>query len=113
MQLRRMFRALPLSFAIGAGAVTIAVAACGQPTPPPAPAAPAPDVSADHGRYLVDTHACHDCHTPAKMGPNGPEPDMSRMLSGHPETVKITAPPAMPAGGLWMSMSSATFTAWA
>ncbi len=36
------------------------------------------------GKYLVNTSGCHDCHTPFKMGPNGPEPDMSRMLSGHP-----------------------------
>ena len=28
---------------------------------------------------------CNDCHTPLRMGPNGPEPDMTRMLSGHPE----------------------------
>jgi hypothetical protein len=25
---------------------------------------------------------CNDCHTPLKMGPKGPEPDMTRMLSG-------------------------------
>lgn len=50
------------------------------------------------GAYLVTVGGCNDCHTPWKMGPNGPEPDMSRMLSGHPETVKVTAPAAAPQG---------------
>src|SRR6266545_3292144 len=40
------------------------------------------------GRYLVTVMACNDCHTPFKMGKTGPEPDMSRMLSGHPEGMK-------------------------
>src|SRR5213596_3796660 len=39
------------------------------------------------GEYLVSIMGCNDCHTPLKLGPNGPEPDMSRMLSGHPETI--------------------------
>ena len=39
----------------------------------------------ERGRYLVTTSGCHDCHTPMKMGANGPEPDMSRMLSGRPD----------------------------
>lgn len=36
------------------------------------------------GEHLVLISGCNDCHTPKKMGPNGPEPDMSLMLSGHP-----------------------------
>jgi len=39
------------------------------------------------GEYLVSIMGCNDCHTPWKMGPNGPEPDMSRFLSGHPEEI--------------------------
>ncbi len=35
---------------------------------------------AERGRYLVTIASCNDCHTPLKMGPKGPEPDMSRML---------------------------------
>ena len=30
---------------------------------------------------------CNDCHTPWTMGPEGPEPDMTRFLSGHPEQI--------------------------
>lgn len=36
------------------------------------------------GEHLVTVGGCNDCHTPKKMGPNGPEDDMSLMLSGHP-----------------------------
>ena len=35
-----------------------------------------------HGEYLVKTGGCDDCHTPWKMGDNGPEPDMTRRLLG-------------------------------
>ena len=39
------------------------------------------------GEYLVKIMGCNDCHTPWKMGPQGPEPDMTRFLSGHPEEI--------------------------
>ena len=39
------------------------------------------------GEYLVKIMGCNDCHTPWHVGPNGPEPDMTRMLSGHPEQI--------------------------
>ena len=87
--------------------------ACAQPAPaPPAPAAtPIPAMSqVERGKYIVSTSACHDCHTPVKMGPNGPEPDMSRMLSGHPESIKITQQARL--GSPWMAAGSETFTAW-
>jgi hypothetical protein len=38
----------------------------------------------EHGKYLVTAGGCDDCHTPKIFGPNGPEPDMSKRLSGHP-----------------------------
>jgi hypothetical protein len=56
----------------------------------------------ERGKYLVNGIGCNDCHTPLKMGANGPEPDMSRMLSGHPEQYRITNPAAAPAGE-WQS----------
>jgi hypothetical protein len=92
------------------------VSACaGQPAPPPqaqaTPAAPPPPSPVERGKYLVVAGGCNDCHTPMKIGPNGPEPDMSRMLSGHPETLKISKPPKLEAP--WMAAASATFTAWA
>jgi mono/diheme cytochrome c family protein len=63
------------------------------------------------GKYLVTIAGCNDCHTPMKMGPNGPERDMDRMLSGHPEQLKVDAPaPAQPEP--WGSAATHTFTAW-
>jgi mono/diheme cytochrome c family protein len=63
------------------------------------------------GKYLVSTAACMDCHTPLKMGPNGPEPDLTRMLSGHPQELQMPPAPALP-DGPWLVVSSATSTAW-
>jgi len=37
------------------------------------------------GKYLTTIGACHDCHSPKVMTPNGPEPDTTRLLSGHPQ----------------------------
>ena len=36
------------------------------------------------GQYLVSVNGCNDCHTPKTFGPHGPQPDTTRMLSGHP-----------------------------
>ncbi|MDX1584389.1 MAG: hypothetical protein R3338_12395, partial [Thermoanaerobaculia bacterium] len=47
----------------------------------------------ERGEYLVTTGACDDCHTPWIMGENGPEPDMTRRLSGHPASFVISAAP--------------------
>ena len=61
------------------------------------------------GKYLVDIMGCHDCHTPMKLGPNGPEPDMARALSGHPENVAV--PPATVPPG-YLAMIGASFTSF-
>ena len=63
------------------------------------------------GKYIVMAGGCHDCHTPWKMGANGPEPDMSVGLSGHPAAMTLPPPPA-PVGP-WIASSTATNTAWA
>jgi len=47
----------------------------------------APGHVIQRGEYLVKIMGCNDCHTPWKMGPQGPEPDMTRFLSGHPEEI--------------------------
>ena len=64
------------------------------------------------GKYLVTTAGCNDCHTPWKMGASGPEPDMSRMLSGHPEQLRMPPAPKLPEGP-WLVIASATNAAWA
>jgi hypothetical protein len=60
------------------------------------------------GEYLVTTSGCHDCHTPFIMGPNGPEPDMSRGLSGHPQDLAIEAPAQLSEPWVWASTASNT-----
>lgn len=80
--------------------------------PAPASAQDKPSrAQVERGRYLVTTSGCHDCHTPMKMGANGPEPDMSRMLSGHPEPLTMPPAPKLPEGP-WLVVSAATNTAF-
>lgn len=63
------------------------------------------------GKYLATTMGCNDCHTPLKLGPNGPEPDFSRQLSGHPADLVMPPAPALPEGP-WAFVGSGTMTAW-
>ena len=63
------------------------------------------------GKYLVSAMGCHDCHTPWKMGPQGPAPDMTRALSGHPADMVMPPPPKLPEGP-WVMTAGATMTAW-
>jgi len=76
-----------------------------------APKPPAGSAVVKRGEYLVTIGGCNDCHTPWKMGPNGPEQDLSRMLSGHPEGLAMPAAP--PPSGPWAGSVAGTFTAWA
>jgi mono/diheme cytochrome c family protein len=80
-----------------------------------APGADRPAASVDavaRGKYLVTSYGCSDCHTPWKLGPNGPEPDSARAFSGHPQELVMPPAPALPAGP-WMITVSGTNTAWA
>ncbi|HZT76581.1 MAG TPA: hypothetical protein VFA27_07975 [Vicinamibacterales bacterium] len=67
-------------------------------------------VDAARGKYLVSVVGCGDCHTPMKLGPNGPEPDMTRFLSGHPEPMGPL--PAAAPRGAWLWSGAATNTAF-
>jgi cytochrome c len=98
-----------------AGAVIASVGWQQRPAERPAaarPAAPAMDRAAmvKRGKYLVTIGSCNACHTPFKMGPNGPEPDMSKMLSGHPEDLFMPPPPKLSQD--WALAGSRTNTAW-
>jgi mono/diheme cytochrome c family protein len=65
----------------------------------------------ERGAYLVNLGGCNHCHTPWKMGPKGPEPDMSRMLSGHPEAMVMTPAPKL-GNGPWVWAAAGTNTAF-
>jgi hypothetical protein len=77
------------------------------PTPNPATTHRNP---VERGKYLVAYGGCSDCHTPLKMGPTGPEPDLSRYLAGHPQEAVLPQPPALPMDS-W-SVATAGLTAW-
>ena len=94
--------------------VTLGACSGASSSPEPASSASSTPVQktdpVERGKYLVTITGCNDCHTPWKMGPNGPEPDMTRMLSGHPESEKVAKGPKLVAP--WMGSLSGTFTAW-
>ena len=91
--------------AAGALLAALGTAAC------TAPKAASQATRAERGKYLVTIGGCNDCHTPLKMGPKGPEPDMARMLSGHPESFEISAG-TTPESEKWMVTMAATGTAF-
>jgi mono/diheme cytochrome c family protein len=83
-----------------------------QMSGPPAAKSAADPALVERGKYLVSAMGCHDCHTPRKVGSQGPEPDMSRALTGHPSDMVMPPPPKLPEGP-WIALMGATNTAWA
>jgi hypothetical protein len=57
------------------------------------PAPVSQDSLISRGRYLVTIMGCNDCHSPKRMGPQGPEIDSTRMLSGHPANMTVDSVP--------------------
>jgi hypothetical protein len=95
------------------GAAGISAMRMGSPqTDAQAAAHPADEAAVQRGGYLVKIMGCNDCHTPFKMGPKGPEPDMSRMLSGHPEQIGPLQPAVQSAAGPWVWSGAGTNTAF-
>jgi len=72
-----------------------------------------PTAEQARGKYLMSTSGCMDCHTPWKLGDKGPEPDLTRLYSGHPEALKMPPPPTLPEDGPWVMTAGVTNTAWA
>ncbi len=66
----------------------------------------------ERGKYLVNAGGCSDCHTPPKMTPTGPVPDLARFLSGHREGTQLPPPPNELTKGPWFA-ATAGMTAWA
>ena len=66
------------------------------------------------GERLVQNMDCNTCHTPKVFTQQGPQLDVSRLLSGHPADEKPFAVPAgliSPAG--WGGLFNNSLTAWA
>lgn len=100
------------ALALTGAALTTLIATASAPAPQARPAAAAHRTPVELGGYLVNSMGCHDCHTPWKLGPRGPEPDMSRALTGHPEDLTMPPAPVLPPGP-WIASFAATNTAWA
>jgi mono/diheme cytochrome c family protein len=103
---------LMLSILLTISVATLAVAAEGSAAGEPvAAAAAAGDARVERGRFMVTLGGCHDCHTPVKVGADGPEPDLGRMLSGHPQEIVLPPAPELPPGP-WVATVAGTMTAW-
>jgi hypothetical protein len=99
-----MNRSIVLASTLVAAAV-ITASACSKT--PQADSEP----TVERGRYIVNgVGGCVDCHTPFKMGPNGPEKDPAFHVAGHPAGMVL--PPAPAAQGPWAITAAATLTAW-
>lgn len=81
--------------------------------PSSAAAQNAGSASVERGGYLVTVGGCHDCHTPKTMTKDGPAPDMTRALAGHPSDPPLPASPEGVVGpGKWGAVTNAHLTAW-
>jgi len=111
-----------LSFAFSIMIVAVIIAACNDETAKEETAAATKEASptvmfggfesqVKWGEHLVTITGCNDCHTPKKMGPNGPEDDMSLMLSGHPAQMPPAAFDAKEAAKKGLIVTQ-TFTSW-
>ncbi len=71
--------------------MAIAVAACTGTSAGDTAKAPVLDSAAlvERGKYLVNAVGCDDCHSPKRMGPNGPEIIPELRLSGFPHDAKL------------------------
>lgn len=101
--------------------VAVSSLACNaaKSTEPPSGQAPAQTAAqasaqspAERGKYLVTVAGCNDCHSPKKYGPQGPEVDTARLLSGHPEDKKVANAFIPAKGSPWVVAANDDFTAW-
>jgi cytochrome c553 len=106
-----------MRFMLGLAAALMLVTGC-QPAEEKAPAtneskAASAQSPVERGKYLTLVGGCNDCHTPKTFGPNGPEADMTKELSGHPAGDKLAAVPGklFDPGG-YGTLANAHLTAW-
>jgi mono/diheme cytochrome c family protein len=100
-----------MKYVFGIGLFCIVAAAASERLVGSPASAAASDAKVARGKYMVSVMGCNDCHTPLKMTPSGPEPDLNRFLTGHPEQMgKLQA--AAGARGPWLWAGAATNTAF-
>lgn len=94
-------------------------AACDQAASPKPEANATPAASfggyasqVEWGKHLATISGCDDCHSPKIMTAQGPAPDMSRRLSGHPADGSLPSfKPASPQQMGW-TITNEHLTAW-
>lgn len=64
------------------------------------------------GKYLVNFGGCNDCHSPKVMTAQGPVPDNSKLLSGHPAGMPLAPIDTAVTRSRWI-YTSMDLTAWA
>src|SRR5215203_5562070 len=108
MRLKVSGRQWKLMIAVPVVCVLTAFGVKASEAPAQAQTAAAKAAQVKRGQYLVTAMGCNDCHTPMKMGANGPEYDTARYLSGHQATEKLPPPPGPT--GPWMIAASISGT---
>ncbi|HET8963647.1 MAG TPA: c-type cytochrome [Chitinophagales bacterium] len=93
--------------------IAIAIIAC-QPTTKESknvePVVMSQEEMAARGKYLVSILDCNICHTPKIFTPDGPVPDTTKILSGHPADFP-EAPFDQATVGAY-TLANAHFSAW-
>jgi len=103
---------------IASGSFLMLLAGCQQPaaekpTEKTEAAAKPSESPVERGKYLVTVGGCNDCHSPKTFGPNGPEADTSKLLSGNPSDDKLPKIPANLIGPMgWGTAANNHLTAW-
>lgn len=97
-------------------AVVALAVSCGPKEQPQTAATPAEPTQAEllaEGENLVNVLDCHGCHSPKVMTEQGPAPDPSKLLSGHPAGEALPPVPQDANGWVLMSMGlTATVGPW-
>jgi mono/diheme cytochrome c family protein len=105
-----------MRFILGVAVVLVLVTGCQPAEDKSAPAAGSNAAPAqtpvERGKYLTRVGGCNDCHTPKTFGPNGPEADMTKELSGHPAGDKIPPVTAKFGEGGFGTLTNGHLTAW-
>lgn len=64
------------------------------------------------GKYLVNFGGCNDCHSPKVMTAQGPVPDTTKLLSGHPAGMPLAPIDTSVTNSKWV-FTSMDLTTWA
>lgn len=87
--MKKQLTTIAVLFFLIAGAIFLTKCSGGGSDSPDKPQYGGFESQVKWGEHIVTIGGCHDCHTPKKMGPMGPEDDSTRLLSGHPADMPV------------------------